>query len=263
MRGILSAVLLASATLAVPAAPAASPQHTAYEVVLHRFHGAQKAEVTVTGSTDGGPSALVFMELERSKRGHDVRSMGISLSRGGSDGYQAYGWPVAAPPCPSSCKPAYTPRSTGFGVQVTPTIGTRYIIAGVRAKLRVTVSDKAHWQVRPINLGVRTVLGKDAAATGLSWQGSAVEHFTKASAPGGRYGSAVFGQVPCYTFGAGSATLKADNGDEGWGINCEGVLPWDSDFASTNAGRRWTLEGTVVGDYVFPYRLIVIDFPKP
>ena len=262
MRGILSAVLLASATLAVPAAPAAGTQYAAYEVVLHRYAGAQKTRVSITAATDGPAAAVMFMELQPAKAGYDMRSIAVGTFAGGSEGFKTYGWPVA-PPCPTSCAPAYQPFKTGFDLELEPTIGTRYLVAGPRGKTKVTVSDKKHWQVRPISLGLRTVLAKDADATGVNWEGVALERFSKASAPGGRYGSAVFAEAPCYTAGAGSATLTSDNGDRGWGVTCDGAFPFFFDFASTNEGGRWTFQGNVVGDYVSPYRLIVFDFPKP
>jgi hypothetical protein len=262
MRGILATVLLAAATVTAPHATAKPSEFVVYEIVEHRKGGTLPLRVTVDLSSDESPTVAAFMSLVPNGRTYRPRSISLGEQFGGDEGYTTYGsWPVK-PDCPTACAPRRERSEGGMTLEPTLERGARFFVAGTRGHVKVSVNDRAHWRITPVSLGARAVRAAQSKAMGMTWLGTGHEHFQSASAPGGRYGSIVFGQVPCYTYGAGSAELVADNGDSGWGISCEGALPWNFDFADTSRPATWTLEGNVVGDSYSSLRLFVLDYPK-
>jgi hypothetical protein len=264
IRAFALAVTAIASTVAVPAAHAAPSPYVVYEVVHVKPGGPAKVMVWVTqqATTGTGVSAIMLLRPDRESGGYHVSTMGIATSSASGGGVRTYGWPAPVPPC-TGCTPATLSGSFGMGTPFQPGPKDRILAAGPRGKVTVKV-ENPYWRVRETTaVGIRTVMADHSAATGVDAQGWAAEVFTSATAPGGRYGSASFGEVPCEDAGAGTATLRAD-GDSGsnHSVTC-GPLFGNIAFGETLDGRAWSLTGNVVGDTTSALRLLVFDFPKP
>lgn len=102
----------------------------------------------------------------------------------------------------------------------------------------------------------------------VNWAG--VEHFTGASAPGGRYGSAALAWIPCdLPGGSGSAVLRggepvphpyAKPNDGTHHVRCDtsSTVAW----SATSRPTTWHLDGEATGYTAIPDRLVVVDLPR-
>ena len=263
-RGIL-ALLTFAATLAGQPARAAEPPMTVYEITRARPGGSSAVPIYVLAHSDGEPGLVSFLQLAPRKGGGWTRKRFSLVMYNPSDTrFAAYG-PATTPPVPCSasqeiCGAAGKKYTVFWVVTFQPAAGNRYLLAGPSGKVQTFVPPG--WRARKASLGARVVTGPgDADAVGAVHGGGRVEAFHSATAPGGKYGSGAFAMVPCDgESSAGSATVKSDGSDAAVPISCE--PRYDAAFSGTLDGRTWTVAGPVVGEYVFPYRLFVFDYPK-
>ena len=92
--------------------------------------------------------------------------------------------------------------------------------------------------------------------------GTYIEHFTRASLPGGPAGSVAFALSSCTDAGAGSLILSG--GPQPQNVTCPTVpLVSANGYEGGFSGSRttWTLAGDVTGTGQFRVRLGVIDVP--
>lgn len=261
MRGtvVALAALLAAATGMAPATAKQSP-YVSYEIVRVKPGGPATFDVELMSRTDGPAGLHAFVHLAPKGASYTVAEMGVDQYTGGTGRFAAYGWPVA-PPCPAACEGTKSAFGWGSRFDVTPGRGDRLLAAGIRGQLKVTVSS-SHWLVRETVPRLRVLRAESADATGIEWLAAGVEHFRSATLPGGAYGSAAFGYLPCGTVGVGAAFLENDAKESFGPVACTFNRLPHGQFGWSQRARSWTFAGQAVGDYLFPYRLVVVDYPK-
>lgn len=270
------AALVLLAAMALPAAGRAAPAPRygdgPYRVQLVYRTGSSLApfDLTLVASTDNDYGMWYLVHVRRV----GDRWVPISDGVGGFFGIAgtlvpaAYGLPTKPPGCPDTpgCRyPVPIDGSIRFTVKPTPTSRLYLVSTSAHTNLRVELDTKG-WKVKDIpNPGVRRIFAQDAQSTGGGLASSHVEHFTSASAPGGRYGSEVFATVPCDYGGTGSAWLTARGLDEPRHLRCGRPFTVDNyDYAYSPVQTVWQLKGDVTGIGSSGYdRLFVFDFPKP
>jgi hypothetical protein len=279
IRRIASTTALALVVGATPltlAAPA--PDGGPYRVqMLYRTGGSLAPfDVTVEASSDNDLGMWFAIELFRPK-GRWIERAGTGFG-GYADIVGApyptfYGHPAtsAVPRCPGQpgCAwPVPFDGSRGFVAKPTPT--SRFYFVSAHANVRIVV-DAPGWRLKDVpNPGFRRVFADRSQAVGASSTAVTPERFTAASAPGGRYGSAVFAYVACETTGYGTARLTGRGArvfnqvdtppDE---LVCEPHRSDNGEYAYTENHTTWHLRGDVVGVGSSITRLVVFDFPKP
>lgn len=152
----------------------------------------------------------------------------------------------------------YSQDKGSFGTSMTVDLsgGRRFLVGGPRGALRFHVNER-YWGVRKTTLGMRAVPSDPKAYRDVA--GNRVEEFSSASAPGGPYGSLVVASVPCED-GAGAWTLSTDTEPAVLPEVC--VTTSDVVMTDTQTGRVWKLNGPVWGNAWWPYRLLVLDYPR-
>lgn len=258
LRGAISLLSLLAAVVVSPAARGAVSEFVVYEVVRVRAGGPRTIHVVEKLARGTAPFAVAASVTVRpGDDGWEVRRMGVTMAYT-TQGYRAYGWPVAPPPCPADC----ARESNGFEFsgldEITPKPGERHLFAGPRGRYGITL-DTTYWQVREVGVGFRVVHAPSGDTTGFGTLGANVEHFRSVTAPGGPYGSAVFASLPCDP-GAGFATLS-HGGVTKSQMGCSPFPGWG--FDETTTGGAWRLAGDVVGAYGSTFRMLVFDFPRP
>lgn len=219
--------MLALLALAVPAqaAPVASSSYV-YEVVRT--------------NAKAWPHAYV-----RIRPGRSVPFVYTLLAPGRDGGYEVHGLGAEARPT----------REVAMKVDLS---GGKRFLVGSNGPASFHVNER-YWSVRRVRLGFRWTLPDPAERRDTA--GVTYEEFTRATLPSGPYGSVVLASVPCDD-GAGVWSLRKD--DEAAALlptPCLGA-PWAYD--QTASGGSWVLEGHVLGHSgSWPYRLAVLDLPKP
>jgi hypothetical protein len=262
-------MLLVAATLgAQPAAPAAAPAMTVYEVT--RTSGARwrgDLDVYVFTHSDGEPGVMSSMQLAPRKGGGWSRErFMVGMYNPFDTRVAVYGGGAVTPtPCSdvtAVCGDAPSRHDTVWRARFRPAPGHRYFVAGVTGMFGVYVPPG--WNLRRSSLAARAVHTRSEPVTAAGAVGAdrRVEVLQSVTAPAGRYGSGVFARVPCDDKDGesfGSATLRSDGSDKAVAISCD---PEYYGFSGTSNGRTWTLSGPVVGEYEFSLRLFVFDYPK-
>ena len=277
LASLAGLALLVCAAPAARSAPPAAPGDGPYRVqMVHRTGKSLAPFRMVLRASNHSEYAMWFaLELVR-ERGRWTQRVGTGFG-GYTEGGAAvvptvYGPPEAAalPRCPAAptCDTAF-PITDARAFTVKPLPTSRYYVVSSHTDLRVEL-DSTQWRVKDVpSPGVRRVFGHTAKATGARVWGTTAEHFTAASAPGGRYGSAVFANVPCERTGQGNARLTGrgaitdGDGDPPQALRCGLTSQYSYEFAYTPYPTTWRLEGDVVGIGVAVTRLLVFDFPKP
>jgi hypothetical protein len=263
-RGILAIVMTAAAALPAPPAPAAAPSYEVLEITPWWRTGTSYVYLfTVTGADE--PGLMSFIQLAPRKGGGWTRTaFAVLLYNGKRTRFQTFGHPslpvsVGCPGGDSVCGRPGKGDEWLWQVSFKPAPGNRYLVAGPRDR----VAAIGPVRVRRSTLGARVVLNDAATGTGGVVAQHRIEAFHSATAPGGKYGSGAFATAPCDTkdgTSAGTATLKSDGSDKAVGITCR---PGQyTAFSGTTDGRTWTVAGPVAGEWDFPHRLLVIDYPK-
>jgi hypothetical protein len=276
--GILAAITLVAVAVTPATSPAAAPVpgDGPYRVQMVYRTGPSLApfDLSIVASSDNDYGMWFAVELIR----HHGRWTENADS--GFGGYHeiigppyptVYGRPEtsALPSCPGMPGCAYpVPFDGSQNFHVTPTATSRYYIISTNASVRIDLDTKG-WRVKDVpNPGFRRVFTSHTQATGLRTASVAVEHFTSASAPGGRYGSSAFAYVPCDRGGTGTARITARGATTGNGIppetlRCGPFGAYDYEYAYTPYQTTWRVDGDVVGSGDGLARLAVFDFPKP
>lgn len=259
IRAVVTALVAVLAAVVVPGQAAASP-YVVYEVYRASPRAGAQVQVRIEARNGGKPGFYLRSVLRPARHGYESHSFGITEYQSPGRWVRTYGWPAAPQPCPELgvCEPGRTPAVIGGTRTFRPAAGHRIIVAGVRGHLHVTALSPS-WRVRPIALGLRVVTTDQADVTGASAAGTTVEHFRAAASAAGPYGSAAFADIPC---AVGAASLVSDTGDGRKDFDC-GARPLGMGFAETATGRRWSLTGSTAGTHGLPYRLVVLDYPKP
>jgi hypothetical protein len=240
-RGIIATLLLAltiGTAQAGAAPPATAAQPVVYELV-RTSTAPVKALVTLYHDSQNRDSVLMYATLEPDVGGYRTGGAGVSASSG--------------------------PGISSSRFEVDLSGGRRFLVGGFRGSVRVTAAARG-WSVREAGRGFRVVSTDQGD---LRTVGSAtVEHFRRATAPGGPYGSVAYAMVPCF-FGAGAWTFGNDaEPPQGPPRVCASIAAGsDSDSAGTRRGRTWTVDAQVVGVNGWPMdipdvRLAVLDYPK-
>ena len=233
-------------------------------------------KITVSATSNNGRATWFATEVHREGKGWAVGTAGPLAGRGGAVLPMVYGVPGASsvPTCPGA--PAQVcdyPVSTGAGLrwEVKPVATSRYyVVSAYMDGMKVDLATKG-WRVKDVvGLGARRVFPNSASAVGANVWGTSVEHFTAATAPGGRYGSLAYASLPCGHTGQGGAEVTARGAQEiggdmdpeplRCGLQTTGAS-WN--FFYTSAHTTWRLTGDATGIGYDPTRLLVFDFPKP
>ena len=264
-RGVLLTVLAVAATLPVRVAPAAEQQFAVYEITRARAGGPSTVPVFVYVDSDGSARTLSLLQLAP-RKGGGWNAAGIRVLQFNSSdsefavyGPEAGPLPVPCPPDDSFCGKKGAESFYAWVPSFRAVAGNRYFVA-VPTK-DAWVFTTTHWRARKVSLGARQVTAENTSSFGVVADEHKREVFQSATLGGGAYGSAVYGQVPCEIGDhAGSATLKSDGSDAAVDITC--APDDDFGFSQTHDGRTWTLNGPVVGEYEWPLRMFVFDYPK-
>lgn len=266
-RGVLAVLTLLVSLVARPV-PAAEQALAVYEVTRVWPGGPRTVVLYVIVPAAGDPGVMAFIGLTPAKGGGWTRKgFAVGMYNATDTRLAAYGAPVATPPlpCPGPedvCGKAGKWTAVSWELKFTPAAGSRFFLVGPPDKMRAYLPPQ--WRLRQVALGARVVSGpgERADAAGAVVAGRRVEAFHRATAPGGAHGSAAFAMAPCDAGGyaAGSASLKSDGSDPAKTIPCTGNAY--AAFSGTADGRVWTLTGPVVGEWEYPFRLLVIDYPK-
>jgi hypothetical protein len=259
-RGILAiAFAVLAATTAAPA-PAKAAPYVVWEIVRVRPGGPAEIPIMLDSK---GDTIYVLAEIAPGEDGGYQAERVRLVQQGSSSALQVrtYGFPAPVPTCP---QPSLCDGSAGsFGLRSLTTFraaaGRRILVAGDPLRFKVTVHSE-RWALRRTTLGFRTVTGDQSDAAGAELAVN-VEVFRSAQAAGGPHGSLAFGQVPCASRGTGTWTLRPAGGAPGARHVCAPVFS-PSAFAETGEAGPWTLEGPVAGEWTFPYRLAVLDYPR-
>lgn len=267
------ALLLGAAPTATsaPAAPSAGP----YRVRMVHRTGASLSpfHIALSGTASDERAMWFAVELIR-ERGrwveHSANGFGGYQEFGTSPQPQAYGRPEASvlPRCPTGPACATpVPLRHDAAYLVRPRSTSRFYVVTAHADVRITV-DAPGWRVSDVpNPGFRRVLGA-TGATGVRAASTAVEHFTTASATGGRWGSSALAYVPCERGGTGEAVLRARGATRDGDLppsplQCEPNRCYCHEYAFTTSPAHWRLSGDVLGVGSYTARLVVFDFPRP
>lgn len=123
------------------------------------------------------------------------------------------------------------------------------------------------WRARETSpLGLRSVEAETADATGMTTTTTTIEHFTGASAPGGRRGSAAWLLAPCERGGSGTLILAPSPvrpSDPSREVTCAppGSAAYTVADSSVPRTTTWTVRGDVTGLTEGRTRLVVLDLP--
>lgn len=221
-RGIVVVLALLATAFVQPAS--AAPRSYVYEIVRLDAKAWPSAYVRVRGGTTG-PGMAVLLEPDDDG---GYRAASVSASTGGAVG----------------------------GGTIDLSKGRRYFVAS-GSPLSFHINER-YWGARPVRLGFRWV-GADAADRRQVGPAT-FEQFERATAPSGGYGSIALANVPCRR-GAGAWTLRTDADPPPLAPKICVDDDWP-EFAETRRGRSWILEGPVYGTTTWPYRLMVLDYPK-
>lgn len=232
-------------------------------------------DLRIVASSKSDYAMWLALELFRD-RGRWIQRAGTGFGGYAEMGHAAfptvYGRPetAAAPSCPDApgCGAA-VPFDGSQSFVAKPVSTSRFYFVSAHADVRIEFDSK-HWRIKDVpNPGVRRVFGHRAKATGSRTMATAVEHFTSASAPGGRYGSAVHAYVPCERSGSGEARIlgrgAVADGDHTplQRLRCGLTESYPYEYGYSRLQTEWRLEGDVVGVGSGLARLVVFDFPKP
>lgn len=141
----------------------------------------------------------------------------------------------------------------------------------------VTFHASSGWAVTPVSGGSMTVIGEGDSGTGVAVQTLAAERFDGTPpVPGGRWGSAVWADLPCadylanptsvvYSDGVGAATLYGGDPQRAvWpdhrNLRCSGI---NATIAGSPGPTTWRLVGEAIGVNAARVRLGVFNFPPP
>jgi hypothetical protein len=264
--GILFAVLTVAASLLAQPARAVEPPLVVDEISRTAADGQAEVPFYVLAHTDGRPGIVSFIQLAPRKGGGWTQSRFSLVMYDLSDTHltaYAHGTTLPSVGCPAPediCGKNGTPGDIWLPFKFRPAAGNRYFVAGPPDDFRVYTMGS--WRTRQVALGARLVTTATADAVGTVAAGRRVEAFYSATAPGGKYGSGVFAMAPCRGDNSvGTATVKSDGTDKAATISCK-PGGYYAAFSTTLDGRTWTVTGPVVGEYRFPYRLLVLDYPK-
>lgn len=270
-RWALSHACLLMLAVAVPAAAApVPPSGGPYEVYLVSRVGPSLAPFTLTvrsGSYDADGS---WWMVGLARRGRSWANPEAIASGDGGGSPSVFG-PVESPPlpCPSPPGCRYPVELTeSFGMPLTPEPTSRYYVVSTHLTTNVQVSSKS-WRVQRVAYpGVRRLTSENTDAMGVKpGYVEGVERFRSASAPGGRYGSAVLATVPCDLAGVGSAKLSGRGAQ--FHFSSRATCPLERPSASwyqtaeTVYPTTWRLEGDVTGVARYQTRMFVFDYPRP
>ena len=254
MRPLRYAAALALACAALPAVPARAATGT-YVYVLDRVANVRTMEFTVVASGNGNDAALLVLGLRRG--GPRPAFPSLTYTPLSADALpRVYGTPL-----PCAC--VATPLDKGtiqleFAIdQRDRSAADRWFVAvrGERPEIR-----------RGHGVGIRElpgsyfrfVNGNDVAA-GVQYGYRHWEDFRGASAPGGRWGSFVWANLPCDSGGSGDATLSGGRAPARLGCP-EPALPVGWGWA--DRATTWRLDGTATGHTFIRHRLLVLDMPR-
>lgn len=274
---VAAVLLLGAGTPAATAAP--SEDGGPYRVQMIYRVGKSLAPFDITLQVRNATHAYTFwtvLPVERNRAGWRQSNTFSTVAEGGGISPVVYAAPGSSvPSCPEAPTCSY-PDAGVLGADgqlirnVTPRATSRYYVISAYADVTIDVSSKA-WRVKDVaNSGARRALADHSPGStgaGLSYY---AERFTEATAPGGRYGSAVFAALPCEEGGNGEARLTARGALDPAGDmeprhpTCAptakaGGFTW----AYTQQHATWRLAGDVTGVGVGLTRLFVFDFPKP
>ncbi len=275
LAAVATATLLAGAN--IPHSAAAPPVDGGpYRVQLISRTKASLApfRLSIIASSDNDFGMWTLLQLERDGKRwkQDPSGIGGYTTITGTPFPSVYGTPgPPLPSCPDMPGCSYpVPFDGSRSYDATPQAMTRYYVISAHASVRIELNTKG-WRVSEVRgLSARRVLAPNATALGAGAMGRHVEHFTTATTSGGRYGSAVFADVPCEGGGTGSARLTGRGAIDITGdreprpLECRptsGVLSYN--FAYSPVQTSWTLTGDVKGIGYNITRLFVFDFPKP
>lgn len=230
--------------------------------------------ITVTAKSANGRAVWFASELHRHGKKWRVYTAGPLASSRGFMSPTVYGAPGASvPSCPDlpaqACDfPIATDASMSWELQ--PQATSRiYVVSAYMDGMKIDL-DTNGWRVKEVKgLNARRVVAKDADAAGANVWGESVEHFTSASAPGGRYGSVVYASLPCGETGQGEARVDARGALDIGGdmkpqpLRC-GLRTTGGSWAFfyTPESATWRMAGDVTGVGYDTTRLLVFDFPK-
>lgn len=176
---------------------------------------------------------------------------------------RSYGVDGADPGCPALCDAMNATRLFDASAELgrSPLPSEWYVAA---YNLDITITASTGWRVERIPNRLTLVRAPQSTATGVRSNNVTVEHFTRATASGGPYGSFAFAVIPCTTAGTGSASFHG-------GVSYHDRKPTttmtcdEADHARSAAvayGRTtWSLDGDVVGSTGWPLRLLVFSLP--
>jgi hypothetical protein len=246
--------------------------------VVYRV-GRSLAPLSLTVVTRGDLHAYGFwalFELHRDgggwAQGGDLAAVGTS-SGTGPYVYGVAGAPGACPAGPGCSVPGSgmlgdsSVRFSGLRPRAT----SRYYVVSAYDDVRVEAGTPG-WRVRDVRgaQARRVLADRSAGSTGAGVLGGHAEHFTSATAPGGRYGSVVFAALPCESGGVGAAVLTG-RGALAPGAGMPPVQPRCSPttyaggftWAYSRRPTEWLLSGDVKGVGSGLTRLFVFDLPRP
>ncbi len=260
--------------------PGAPPQPPKLRAWIVEWAGGSKPAVqdgAITFTITRGPAVIAFIGFEARGRRRELFGGYFSRINTSSDGHwypSAWvdGYGELVPPCQVStaCEnqlPPGAPETRKFDSNI-PGKRSFYIITQGLDVHEITASPgwKPPRELRS-GFAVRLVR-KSGTGARANWFG--VEHFTGATAPGGRYGSVAQAWIPCdLPGGSGSIVLKGGDplphpygrpGDGPPHAQCD--PPWPSAWSATNRQTTWRMEGEVTGYTVIPDRLVVVDLPR-
>lgn len=275
---MLAGSVLATGPGVATAARAAEPVTVGSEssVNIYSIQRTSKAprrlQAHVTGRSAQERGAVMGVGLVRSKAGWALdkpSSFGYVEMGPGQTWISVYG-PASTPACPTDplCS-GPLPRSFGEDIDSEQPKLLEYFITTAYATAEIELRSSG-WRIREIHTaGFRRMMKEDAQATGVDVVRGEIEHFTSASAPGGRYGSNALAGIPCDSGGYGEATLtggrnlRSDDGKPAR-LRCDPPDYIENTAAAEARGpTTWRLDGDVWGIDSYNARLIVFDYPKP
>lgn len=228
-RRALVAVLAALTFVPAPPAPAAASQYVVYEAYPIKPNGPKKIPIRMYSGMLAEPGMFAQVTLQPSGDGYDHTRFSFMVGESVNGGLWTFDYER----------------------------GQRYLFAAPRAAKMRFLSLSGYWRVRTTTIGFRTVTANQVDRD-VNVAGTGMEQFHSASAPAGRYGSLVFASIPCGN-GVGTWTLSIDATKVDGGT-C--LLGWGGIVAESDAGKKWNLEGPVLGKEESFYRLVVMDYPK-
>lgn len=271
---LLTLGLTAAGSSAV-AAPADSGGPYRVQLVYRTGRSLAPFQITVAAHGPDARAMWFATEIHRAGRGWAVGQAGPLSTHTGAPLPTVYGTPADAtvPRCPdapsAACQYPIT-TDAGGSWQAKPAASSRYYIVSAHDDtVRVTVGSTG-WRVKDVaGLTARRVFAQQADATGVNAWGQPVEHFTSATAAGGRYGSVVYAALPCGQTGQGQARISARNVRQIGDVDPEplqcGLRTTGGSFNYFYSAQQttWRLDGDATGAGGDGTRLLVLDFPQP